>query len=140
LPSAELKARAREWVRELSAAGTPSLHVQDGAFRLDFQPGAWATQGTIAPAGMPLLCWLFPDAVIAKLDALIDHGVSGTGLASTERPKREGQLQGKLAALMRDEEALIERHESEFDIPRRPTADPLAILGIRYGLQQARAS
>jgi hypothetical protein len=61
-------------------------------------------------------------------------------LASNERPRREHQLQGRLASLQRDEEALIERYENDFDIPRRPNADPLAVLGIRYGLAQAKAS
>jgi hypothetical protein len=94
-------------------------------------PGAWATAGTLAPAGAPLLAWLFPDVMIAKLDEIIDSKVTGTGLASAERPRREHQIQGRLAALQRDEESLIEKYESEFDLLRRPQADPMAILNLR---------
>jgi hypothetical protein len=34
---------------------------------------------------------------------------------------------------------MIEAHESEFDIPRRSNADPLAVLSVRYGLPVAKA-
>jgi hypothetical protein len=137
LPSAELKMKAREFVRDLALAGTPSLHVQDGAFRVDFMPGAWATSGTMAPAGMPLLCWLFGDAVIAKLDEIIER-VSGTGLASADRMRRETEVKDRLLTLQRTEESLIEMAlDHDFDVWRRPAAAPEAILGLRNGVMRA---
>jgi hypothetical protein len=140
LPSAELKMRAREYVRELALAGTPSLHTQDAQFRVDWPPGSQMAMGSLGPGSLAITCWLFGDAVIAKLDELIERTVTGTGLASAERGKRAHQLEGRLASLQRDEEALIERYENDFDIPRRPTADPLAVLSVRYGLSMSKAS
>jgi hypothetical protein len=141
LPISELKLKAREYVRELSVAGAPSLHVAGGAFRVDWQPGAWATQGTLAPAGAPLIAWLFQDQMIARLDELIDK-VANTGLPASKRGEREYQIQMKLVTLELEEEAIIERFESEFPdhLLRRPNADPMAVLGIRFGLAAKQAS
>ena len=62
LPSAELKMKAREYVRELSLAGTPSLHTQDAQFRVDWPPGSQMAMGSLGPGSLAITCWLFGDA------------------------------------------------------------------------------
>jgi hypothetical protein len=144
LPAAELKAKAREFVAELGKAGTPSLHVQDGAFRVDWLPGAWATQGTLAPAGAPLLAWLYPDMMVKRFDDLIDTTVKDNGLPANKRGQREFDLLGRLVDLERLEEAIISKFEADYpELIRRPSADPMSVLELHFGsagLQTAKAS
>jgi hypothetical protein len=140
LPAAELKAKAREYVAELRLAGIPSIHTSGGAFRIDWPPGAWALQGTLAPPGAPLLAWLYPDMLVKRLDDLIDK-IATTGEPAAQRGQREHTLLIKLTDLERLEEAIIEKFESDLpELLRRPNADPQSVLQLRFGLQVSKAS
>jgi hypothetical protein len=144
LPASELKAKAWDYVRALAAAGTPSLHVQDAKFEVRFEPGATQPMGTVGPGSLAIMCWLFPDQVIARLDALIDATVKGSGLPAGKRGYQEFELQGRLINLERLEEAIISKFETDLpELLRRPNADPLAVLEMHFGsagLQTRKAS
>jgi hypothetical protein len=133
LPSAELRAKARDYVGELGKAGTPQVIAERGGFRVDWPPGAQTPMGTMGPGSAAIIAALFPDQLIAVLDAQIDK-VTGAGLSSNERPKREAQLRAHIASLERAEESIIELYEGEFDLLRRSHADPCAVLGVRHAL------
>jgi hypothetical protein len=139
LPSAELKLRAREYVRQLALAGTPHVMAERGEFRIDWPPGCQVSMGTVGPGSAAVMAWLFGDEMVRRLDEQIER-ISGSGLSSNERPRREGQLKSRIAALERDEEAIVERYEAEFDLARRVNADPLAVLNLRNGLANGKAS
>jgi hypothetical protein len=140
LPASELKAKAREYVAELSKAGTPSLHVQDAQFRVDWPPGAQMPMGSLGPGALAIICWLFPDMVTKRFDDLIDK-IESHGVPAAQRGQREHTLLIKLTDLERMEECLIERFESDLpELIRRPNADPQSVLGLRFGLQVSKAS
>jgi hypothetical protein len=140
LPSAELKLKVRDYIHQLALAGTPHLMAERGECRIDWPPGCQTPMGVIGPGAAAVMAWLFADQMVARLDEQID-ALRGAGLSSSERVKKEGQLKDRLLTLQRTEESLIETHEAEFDLPRRPQAAPEAILGVRFGLPaMARAS
>jgi hypothetical protein len=139
LPSAELRMRAREYVSELGKAGLPTVTAERGGFTVTWPAGCQIPMGTMGPGAAAIIAALFPDALVSALDAQIDK-VSGAGLSSNERPKREAQLRSRIADLERQEEALIESYEAEFDLPRRPRASPEAVLGVKFALATAKAS
>jgi hypothetical protein len=146
LPASELKIKAREFVHQLSLAGTPSLHVQGAAFRVDWPVGAQQQMGTLGPGAAAVMAWLMPEVMIDKLDDIIDKtlakGGSNKGVSSIDRPKREYELQADLVDLERLEESVITRFEGDFpELLRRPDADPLSVLEMRFGLaSKAKAS
>jgi hypothetical protein len=134
LPASELKEKARGYVRALAAAGTPSLFTQDAKFEVRFEPGATQAMGTVGPGSLAIMCWLFPDQVTARLDALIDATAKGDGLPANKRGYREFELEGRLSDLERLEEAIISKFETDLpELLRRPNADPLAVLEMHFG-------
>ncbi|MEH2551057.1 PAS domain-containing protein [Bradyrhizobium sp. AZCC 2262] len=79
------------------------------------------------------LCWIMPDAIIAKgmaeLDAL--YKKSGTGLSVEERARVIAGLDAEYLEIERREEALIRVAEDRGEsIWRRPQASISAVLGI----------
>jgi hypothetical protein len=133
LPTAELKQRNREYVAELAKAAIPELMVERGGHEVRWPPGCLAN-GPLAPAALPVFAWLFPDIVTARLDELIDQTVKGTGASANERPKKEAALRARIRDLEIQEEALIEQSDiDDWNISRRPAADPMIVLGLRNG-------
>jgi hypothetical protein len=139
LPGAELKLKIRELIHRLALAGEPQLITERGQCRLEWPPGSQVPMGTEGPGAACVAAWLLADEMISRLDEKIDRQ-SGAGLNSTERARREGQLKDKLMTLQRTEESIIEKFESEFDLIRRPAADPLAVLNLRNGLTNGKTS
>jgi hypothetical protein len=139
LPTGELQQRIRDYVAELARGGMPSLFTDGGQFRVDWPAGSQTPAGTLGPGCACVIAALFPDALISTLDAQAAR-LRGTGLSSPERAKKVDQIKDRLLTLQRSEESLIERFEDDLDLPRRPGADPLAVLSIRYDLAAARAS
>jgi hypothetical protein len=134
LPSGELRQRIREYVTELGKAGMPSVFTDAGQFRIDWPPGSMAPAGTLGPGAACVIAALFPDVLISALDAQVER-ISGTGLASNDRAKREVEIHDRLLTLQRTEESLIELAlDAEFDVWRRPAAAPEAILSLRNGV------
>jgi hypothetical protein len=131
LPASELKAKARQFVAELKAAGTPELFVQDGKFEVRFGPGATATIGTLAPGPLCVAVWAFGATdILERLNQEIDQ-ISGNGLPELERPLREASLRDEVARLEFEEEALISAaDDAGVDFARRPEASPWAVLGV----------
>jgi hypothetical protein len=140
LPTGEMRERARSWVNELAAIGRPTLRTAAGGFALDWHPGVYG--GPMAPASIAILAALNPDGLYSLIEAGINK-VSGSGLASGERPRRQQQIEDRILQLERSEETLIEQAlENGHDVARRPQCSPLAILSIKTAVPAlvARAS
>jgi hypothetical protein len=75
-----------------------------------------------------MLCWLFGDEILAKIEADIDrHSPPASECVGTaERKELAVELAASLLAQERIEEALLD----STDTPRRRDADPRAVLGI----------
>jgi hypothetical protein len=131
LPASELKQKAKQFVAELKAAGTPELFVQDGKFEVRWPPGATATIGTLAPGPLCAAVWAYGTTdLLERLNQAIDK-ISGCGLPELERPLREASLRDEVARLEFEEENLIAAaDEAGHDFARRPEASPWAVLGV----------
>ena len=139
LPSGELRQKAKNYIAELAKAGRPLLMAERGEFRIDWMPGVLAN-GPLGPAAAALLAAVDPDRLYALLEEQINH-VVGAGLSENERPRRQQQIEDRILALERSEEALVEQaHENDHDVARRPAASPFAILSIKIGTAQRLAA
>jgi hypothetical protein len=138
LPSGEMRERARQWVNDLAAIGRPTLRTAAGGFSIDWHPGVYG--GPLAPASIAIMAAINPDGLYALLEAEINK-VSGSGLSSNERPRRQQQIEDRILALERSEETLIEQaHDNGHDVARRPQCDSRAILSVKTAVAQAKAS
>jgi hypothetical protein len=138
LPSGEMRQRAKAFVDELAAIGRPTLRIASGTFDIEWHPGVYG--GPMAPSSIAIFAALDPDRLLALIETEINK-VSGSGLASSERPRRQQQIEDRILALERGEESLIEEaHEDGHDVARRPAASPLAILAVKTAVAQAKAS
>jgi hypothetical protein len=139
LPSGEMRQRAKAFVDELAAIGRPTLRIASGTFAIEWHPGVYG--GPLAPASIAIFAALNPDGLLSLIETEINK-VSGSGLASSERPRRQQQIEDRILALERSEETLIEQaHEDGHDVARRPACSPLAILAIKTAVPaMARAS
>jgi hypothetical protein len=137
LPSGELRQRIRQYVSELGKAGMPSVFADGGQFRIDWPPGSQMPMGTVGPGAACVVAALFPDALVAVLDSQVER-ISGTGLASNDRAKREDEIHDRLLSLQRTEESLIELAlDNDLDVVRRPSAAPEAVLNLRNGVARS---
>jgi hypothetical protein len=75
------------------------------------------------------LAWLHRDAMVEALcrDVSAACASSPPGVGAERRAARERELLARLLDLERAEEALI---EASPEVPRRPDADPRAVLGV----------
>jgi hypothetical protein len=92
--------------------------------------GAAAFGGTNDALG--ILLWAFRDPILTALDREIDlYADDENALSDEDRVRGVATLSMKILAAERDEEALIRMaDEREVPIPRRPDADPRAVLGL----------
>jgi hypothetical protein len=138
LPTGEMREKARAFVDELATVGRPMLRTASGTFAIDWHPGVHG--GPMAPASVAIMAAMFPDRLLELIEAEINK-VSGAGFGSRERPGRQLHFEDRIIALERTEELLIEQaNDNGHDVGRRPQASPIAVLGVKYGLAQARAS
>lgn len=141
LSADDLKAQARELVDRLAQRGAPVLNLSRGGFDVRWRSRTDA--GTTAMNSedvISTLAWLNRDAVTAALEAQIDRtlaDIQSTPLSLSEREKRKQEIAAELLAAERTEEALIETMP---DVPRRPDADPRAVLGIEIIREAAQAA
>lgn len=140
----EIRASLVEMVDRYEREGTPFIDVSNGKLTVTFvdQP-QYANPGSIlsAPSGSAtkMLCWLFKDRIFEALTRDLDQ-IQG-GIAAPKRKEREAELRRQLLRLERMEESLVEQAiDLGLECHRRPTADPLAILGIAYAHQQMAAA
>jgi hypothetical protein len=145
IPSAEAKRIARDHVAELARLGKPdvtTLLCADvfGERGIKFQTvgvdvrtihRARVGQGEVVDP-LALAAWLHSEAMIAKLDAEIDAAANdGRALCDADRERRKTQLRAEILAVERAEELTIVSAEGEGSaIPRRPDADPRAVLNL----------
>ena len=135
-PASEIKARAVAFVKELAETGAPeidSLLAGGNEIRWpsDFHlVGERGLPLTNAPA---LLAWLFPDAMIKRVVALVEEEAADDAgaIPAKDRPKMKEQIHDALLLANRVEEAAIMEGEARgVEIDRRGDADVRAVLGI----------
>jgi hypothetical protein len=134
LPPEHIKTEIKRQIAALAAQGRPTVELEKGQVTVTFpdQP-AFGDPGAplSAPSGSAtkLLCWLFGDQIIDRLNAGVDS-VTG-GLTRHEREVPLDELRAELLKLERQEEALVAQglHQG-LDVHRRPGASPLALLGL----------
>jgi hypothetical protein len=137
---AEVAAAIRAKVDALAACGKPL--VGDGTRELHwpsvrvntFADGHTAGMATI-PDAMAVLAWLNPAAMAARLveEALAERQAAGRepGLPRQERMAQLAAMAKEVLALERNEEAvLVAMAERGTALPRRPDADPRAVLEV----------
>jgi hypothetical protein len=107
----------------------PMMRVQSQVFNA--QPGAVAFAEV--PDTLGLFVWLHRDALLAKLDTLIDiEGDDKVALSHEQRQQREAEVQGDLLAVERDEAGLVWLAMAQnLPVEHRIDISPLALLGLK---------
>jgi hypothetical protein len=79
-----------------------------------------------------LLCWLFKDQMLAKINAALDEAADDKAALSREqREEMEARISGDMLAVERSECALIWAAESDGEVfDFRADTSPLAVLGL----------
>jgi hypothetical protein len=129
LPIEEMRAQVRKFVSEQARKGRPRVLASHDGFQVQYDDGRGFTPGGDWGA---ILCWLIEERMTEELDRIIE-AMPAPALAVTpsEKAERLSTIKGKLLELERQEEAIIDAAEKDGqDIPRRPNADPAAILGV----------
>lgn len=149
-PSAEAKARVRAQVEDLRQRSAPDVHkVLQNSEPAQFRTtrvslplvGVSLADGTPFVRGdargqitdtVGLMAWLFPEQLVARLEAEIAaHSDDEAALSADERKARTTELRTALLDAERREEAVICLLEnSGVDCVRRLDSDPRAVLGI----------
>lgn len=142
IPPDELKARVAEQCQTFAGRFDGSRHLAALAYpnggRQELQSmltgsarvhvGGQAVVSVDTELG-PLLAWLMGDAMVARLHAAIDGADYRPGPPMAERPARIAALKDEMLKLEQREEAIIcQAEELGISIPRRPDADPVAVL------------
>jgi len=129
LPLEEMRAQVRKWVSEQARKGRPRVVASHDGFRVEFDDGRGFVPGGDWGA---VLCWLHEEHMTDELDAIIEAmPAPSLALTPSEKAERLAAVKAKLLELERQEEAVIDAAEKDGqDIPRRPNADPAAILGV----------
>jgi hypothetical protein len=127
-PVAELKQKARDYVRDLAKRGAPAIKADHAAFEVTFQTTGWSSAVQLHLA----LAWLDPELLIKRLEQEIDQMPKpALALTANEKADRWASLQSELSALGRKEEYLIESAADDGqEIARRVDADPAAVLNV----------
>jgi hypothetical protein len=127
-PIRDLRAKASDYVDHLVARGRPRITATQDQFAVTFESGGFSSKADI----VAILAWLDPKALLDRLhDELKAMPQPGLTLSAKDKVAALSGLRVRIAALERDEEALIEAaHSRRIDIARRPDADPAAILNL----------
>jgi hypothetical protein len=142
-PSSHAKKRARDQIEQLAQRGGPdvgTLIEHDG--KIEFatmrqQSEVHGAERTLAfhqaPDVVGLLAWLHRDALIKRLDALIDAESDDAAAMTLEaRQQRDAEVQSDLLDCEMQEAALTWRAiEERLPVEFRPECAPQAILGCR---------
>jgi hypothetical protein len=127
LPKADAKELAEQFVVEMAAKGRPAVSIVNDKLRVVPPGDMLAAEDTLA-----LICWADPIAVLRRLDHEIDKRPDRSdALSAHERQRLISEIEERLLTLERCEEHLIESAAADgFEVLRRPTASPLAVLGV----------
>jgi hypothetical protein len=150
-PSSVAKAAAKELVDRLADTATPNLdsaiehnlpisfatkRLQSQIFNVSNSPGA------IAYAEMPdaigLMCWLFHDQLLAKINAGFDESADDkVALDQAQREEAEAKIKDAMIAIQRHECSLIWHAETTKGevIEFRSDTTPECVLGVRLRTQ-----
>ena len=138
----DLRRGVDQVVGELVAAGRPMLGRVDSGYvdwpKMDaevFYPSDIGRIAVRVPAALAQVAWLLPELVRESLlaEAITQRDAYGQapGLPRDERAKVLATLEERILTAERSEEAVIMALEGVgFPVPRRPDADPRAVLGI----------
>lgn len=133
-PRAEVIKAIEAAVDAMAQRGRPKIRMRDqqgdparlAEMLVVFQMG----ESVSARSAFDLIVWLLRDEIIDRLSALVPQDGKDT-LSDQQRERRLADLAAEKLRFERIEEVLIEAVEAEGrTIPRRPDADPRAILGI----------
>jgi hypothetical protein len=127
-PLDDAKAQARELVRVMGQRGRPpTVHTQFGKVTIDqWDRAQQHGQPSFSPQIIEALCWVAPDAVIAKLDTELEAAAARSTssrdvLPLHERAPRLAEIERQVLDLELAEELVIERaHGEGVEIARRP--------------------
>jgi hypothetical protein len=130
LPLDELYAQAAKWVATQALRCTPKITASQKEFRIEF--GQQSSFTLPAPDMVSYFCWYDGDAIVNLLKKEIDKlPVPKLVLTPADRDKRMSELKESLLRLERIEEQLIMvAEQDDHVVPRRPAADPAAVLGV----------
>jgi hypothetical protein len=137
----EIRAAAIPKVEQMAAQGAPHIASANGTVEIRFpDEPQFADPGAVmsAPSGSAskMLAWLFPEQMLARMTDGLDDVVGGVSKA--EREARSTELNAEVRELEHEEEALVcMALEAGLDVHRRPTASPLALLGLEVEQQAA---
>ncbi|RWM08950.1 hypothetical protein [Mesorhizobium sp.] len=142
------KKEAAELVARLASDGIPRLDMAAGTLPFEFPlltinhtavgavPGGRevvTTNGRVhVPNAIAVLCWLFPESMLAAIQKEIDlAGDDAAAVDDETRAKRDTEIMAQILEAEREEEMLIRAALSAgLTIQRRPGADVRAVLAI----------
>jgi hypothetical protein len=134
LPVQEVRAQANAYVDALAERGKPRMALIDDKLSITHSFDGFAANAADAAA---LLAWMDPDIMKDRLWLDVSHFLRAedkNGLETMTKAKRVAklaELDGRILALEREEEALVCRAADEgTTIPRRDNASPAVILGV----------
>lgn len=137
---AEAKASMRQQVAALAAEGAPDVWglFRGGDIRWPSEQllarafgGEEVAIATTVNNATALAVWAHRDAIIAALEAAIEHCGNGRdALSAADQTARIAECEAALLQLQREAEAIIERLEGDGVAVRRTCTDPLVLLGI----------
>ena len=147
LPSSVVKEKAARIVDELATRGVPNVFdiLENNTGKIDWPvcPPQVMHDGLTrehhvaflflrVPDTVATLAWLFPEQMLAKLEAeIMLRSDDKNALSDAEREKQQQEIAAAILLLERAEEAAIEISESDgAEILRRPDCDPRAVLGL----------
>jgi hypothetical protein len=130
LPRDELYAQCVKWTQMQASRCNPKITATHKDFRIEF--GTQTSFTLPAPDIVSYFAWYDPETVIDLLKKEIDKmPVPALVMLPAERDARMTSIKEQLLRLERTEEQLIELAEQDDHIiPRRPLADPAALLGV----------
>jgi len=130
----EIKVQLRQHVQALADKGTPRVISKSddrSKIEVEWPDASPFTQAAPRGSAHELLAWLFPQQVFEQLCEGAD-AISG-GILAAERVSRIAELTAQILDLERVEESLVEQAlAAGLEVHRRPSASPLAVLGLEY--------
>jgi hypothetical protein len=133
LPRDEIRAQVAKFVQSQAMRCKPHIMANHRDFSITF--GDQSSFTNPAPDHIAFLCWFDPDTAADLLNNEVDRQFppdeAAFVMTPADRVLRLAEIKASLLRLELTEEQLIERAEEEGQVvPRRPAADPAAVLGI----------
>jgi hypothetical protein len=142
-PADYTKAKMRRQISQLAEQGQPSVaslveldgNVEFPTIRQQATV-VGAQERSLAfseqPDATALICWLFQDELVKRLDAEIDAETDGSALSHEQRELRTTEIMSDLLDVERDESFFVwEAQARGLPYEHRSDISPLALLGLR---------